>query len=125
MEVWVRVAYALLLARACGRWKDRERLSGWKVTSTSDPQPHCQPPHPQRHHSERLVAVIPVAATDSNTMGKIIDAIFSPLVFGRYPLSILVVLLYGLVFSSVLFSDSLPRVNYSKGFDQALTDLTK
>ena len=58
-------------------------------------------------------------------MGKLIDAIFSPLVFSRYPVSILLALLYGLVFSSVLFSDSLPRVKYSKDFDQALTDLTK
>lgn len=58
-------------------------------------------------------------------MGKIIDAILSPLTFSRYPVSILVALLYGIVFSSVLFSDSLPKVNYSKDFDQALTDLTK
>jgi len=58
-------------------------------------------------------------------MGKIADAILSPLVFNRYPVSILAALLYGLVFSSVLFSDSLPRVKYSKDFDQAVTDLTK
>jgi hypothetical protein len=58
-------------------------------------------------------------------MGKIVDAILSPLVFSRYPVSILAILLYGLVFSSVLFSDSLPRVNYSEDFDQAVTDLTK
>ena len=66
-----------------------------------------------------------IAATDSDTMGKIVDAILSPLVFNRYPVSILVALLYGLVFSSVLFSDSLPRVKDSKDFDQAVTDLTK
>lgn len=58
-------------------------------------------------------------------MGKIVDAILSPLVFNRYPVSILVALLYGLVFASVLFSDSLPRVDYSEDFDQAVTDLTK
>lgn len=58
-------------------------------------------------------------------MGKIVDAILSPLVFNRYPVSILAALLYGLVFASVLFSDSLPRVKYSKDFDQAVTDLTK
>ena len=58
-------------------------------------------------------------------MGKIVDAILSPLVFNRYPVSILVALLYGLVFASVLFSDSLPRVKDSKDFDQAVTDLTK
>ena len=58
-------------------------------------------------------------------MAKIADVILSPLVFNRYPVSILVALLYGLVFASVLFSDSLPRVNYSEGFDQAVTDLTK
>ena len=58
-------------------------------------------------------------------MGRIVDAILSPLVFNRYPVSILVALLYGLVFASVLFSDSLPRVNYTKDFDQAITDLTQ
>jgi len=58
-------------------------------------------------------------------MGKIADAILSPLVFNRYPVSILVALLYGLVFASVLVSDSLPRVKYTKDFDQAVTDLTK
>ena len=58
-------------------------------------------------------------------MGKISDAILSPLVFNRYPVSILAALLYGLVFASVLFSDSLPRVKPSKDFDQAVTDLTK
>jgi len=58
-------------------------------------------------------------------MGKIADVILSPLVFNRYPVSILAALLYGLVFASVLFSDSLPRVKYSKDFDQAVTDLTK
>ena len=58
-------------------------------------------------------------------MGKIFDTILSPLVFSRYPVSILAVLLYGLAFSSVLFSDSLPKVNSSKDFDQALADLAK
>ena len=58
-------------------------------------------------------------------MGRVLDAILSPLVFNRYPVSILAALLYGLVFTSVLFSDSLPRVKQSKDFDQAITDLTK
>ena len=58
-------------------------------------------------------------------MAKIANMILSPLVFNRYPVSILIALLYGLVFASVLFSDSLPKVNYSKDFDQAVTDLTK
>ena len=58
-------------------------------------------------------------------MAKIASMILSPLVFNRYPVSILVALLYGLVFASVLFSDSLPKVDYSKNFDQAVTDLTK
>lgn len=67
----------------------------------------------------------PVVTTDSDTMGKMADAVLSPLVFNRYPVSILAALLYGLVFASVLFSDSLPRVKYSEEFDQAVTDLTK
>jgi len=58
-------------------------------------------------------------------MGRIVDAVLSPLVFNRYPVSILAALLYGLVFASVLFSDSLPRVKYSKDFDRAVTDLTR
>ena len=66
-----------------------------------------------------------VAATDGDTMGKTVDAILSPLVFNRYPVSILVALLYGLVLASALFSDSLPRVKPSEDFDQAVTDLTK
>lgn len=66
-----------------------------------------------------------VAAVDSDTMGKIVDTILSPLAFNRYPVSILAVILYGLVFSSVFISDSLPKVNYSKDFDQAITDLAK
>jgi hypothetical protein len=65
------------------------------------------------------------AAAESKIMGKIVDAILSPLVFNRHPVSFLVALLYGLVFASVFFSDSLPRVKYSKDFDQAVTDLTK
>ena len=90
---------------------------------TSTPANRIAPPHDE-HGDEHIAVASLAAATDHDTMGKIVDAVLSPLVFNRYPVSILAALLYGLVFASVLFSDSLPRVKDSKGFDQAVTDLT-
>ena len=109
--------------------KDRRRLTGLTVTSTIRPlatlRTTSRTTTTTPNGQECTTAANSVAASDSYTMGKIVDTILSPLVFTRYPVSILVALLYGLVFSSVLLSDSLPKVNNSKEFNQAVADLRK
>lgn len=128
MEVQVSGIYSSVSARLweTGRIGGAQPIAGESVTSTLANHTASHFIHANDRREQLGVHCNgPVAAIDSDTMGRIAGAILSPLVFNRYPVSILTALLYGLVLVSVLFSDSLPRVKDSKYFDQAVTDLTK